>query len=168
MEGSSGSLPSERGNVEPLGHWSPLLSLSPSQVRLLVAEVKMPAKHMCVSRGQGPAISPSPWIPEKAELRAGYGQTGNHLPHCSSLKAGAAQGSLFWPGLSVPGKEGLPDIKREGPEHARWALDMKHFLCHISFSEHFHLVACSVPCRRPWSRSNICVTCFIQELSSSI
>lgn len=34
----------------------------------------MPAKRMCVARGQGPAISLYPWVPEKAELRAGQGQ----------------------------------------------------------------------------------------------
>lgn len=54
-----------------------------------MAEVKMPAKRMCVSRGQGPVISPYPWITEKADLTAG--RSGTELgTHCSSLKARVA------------------------------------------------------------------------------
>lgn len=80
----------------------------------------MPAKHMCVYRGQGPAIRPYPGIPERAELRTGQGQTGNCLPHCSSLEAGAAEGSLLCPWQGG----GLHDIRREGLEQARWEKEM--------------------------------------------
>lgn len=59
LEGNPESPFSERAKAEPLGHWGSLLPLPPSQVWLWIAEGKMPAKHMCVSRGQGPASAHS-------------------------------------------------------------------------------------------------------------
>lgn len=55
----------------------------------------MPTEHMHVcAGGRASAVSPSLWIPERAELRAG--RSGIHwepFPHCSSLKARAASGA---------------------------------------------------------------------------
>lgn len=77
----------------------------------------MPAEHMCVCRRQGPAISPSPWIPEGAELRAG--RSGIHWGLSPSLQQSEGQGC---PGLGENGWSGM------GVE---W--DMEHFLNLISF-----------------------------------
>lgn len=60
---------------------------------------------------------------------AGQGQTGNCLPLCHSLKASAAQGSLLWPGLAVPDKEGH-GIGREGLEQAPWGMGHEPF-CNV-------------------------------------
>lgn len=51
----------------------------------MVAEMKMPGKRMCVSRGQDPIISPYPWIPEKADLMAGQGQNWELIAAASRL-----------------------------------------------------------------------------------
>lgn len=147
---------------------APCPPFPPSQVRHLVAQMKMPAKHMCVSRGQGSAISPHPWIPERAELRAGQGQTGNCLPYCSSLEARAAQGSLLWPGLVVPGKgEDFRTLGERG--WSRLDENMNYFLQLILVSEHSHSLACLVPWRlNGVTEQHICVTWVIQEPFSSV
>lgn len=64
----------------------------------------MPAKRMCVSRGRGLAISSYPWIPEKAELRAGQGQNWELSPSLQQPQSWGRLGLfsglvwLFWQG----------------------------------------------------------------------
>lgn len=77
----------------------------------------MPAKHMCVSRGQGPVISPYPWIPEKADLMASPGQNWELIAAASRLGLLRA---LFLASSGCPGKKRLHGIRREGLEQARW------------------------------------------------
>ena len=98
--GSSGLPLSESADVPhpPIPGLSGSL-FSSSQARLIVAEVGMPTEHINVCRRQGPAISPSPWIPERAELRAG--RSGIHWELFPSLQQPEGQGC---PG---PGRERL-------------------------------------------------------------
>lgn len=78
----------------------------------------MPAERMCVCRGQGPAVSQSPRIPERAELR----QIRDTLETVSLLQQPQGQGCsglsfLVWPGL--PGQGGTSWHQERGANGTR-------------------------------------------------
>lgn len=98
----------------------------------------MPAKRMCVARGQGPAISSNPWVPEKAELRAGQGRIWDLPP---SLQQPQGRGCLgLFSGLAWPSRQGATSWHQgSGAERLDGEWDVKRCSHRISIKRLFPL-----------------------------